>query len=46
MLTDDQKRLVIEILTEKVVALKGKNGTEFAQVQLTEIVKLLQQSLD
>lgn len=46
MLTDDQKRLIIDILTEKVVSLKGKNGTEFTQVQLAEIVRLLNESLN
>ena len=45
MLTEEQKQIVIDVLTEKVVSLKGKNGTEFTQNRIAEIVRVLQQSI-
>ena len=40
-LTQDDIKLIIDILTEKVIALKGKTGTEFTQAQLCGIIKKL-----
>ena len=40
-LTHEQVELVVAVLTEKVVSLKGKNGTEITQARLSEIIKLL-----
>lgn len=40
-LTQDEIKLIVDVLTEKVIALKGKSGTEFTQAQLTALVKKL-----
>lgn len=41
-LTSDEIKLVIEALKEKVILLRGKNGTEFTQAQLNLIIKKLE----
>jgi hypothetical protein len=38
---EDLRKLTISVLSEKVVSLKGKNGTEFTQAQLCKIIDLL-----
>lgn len=41
-LTPEQIELIISVLSDKVVSLKGKNGTEITQSRLCEIIKLLE----
>ena len=41
-LTQDEVKMIVDALTEKVILLKGKNGTEFTQAQLTAIIKKLE----
>lgn len=40
--TPEQTQLLLSVLTEKVVQLKGKNGTEITQARLCEIIKMLE----
>lgn len=41
LLTMEQVELLRSVLTEKVVSLKGKAGTEITQARLCEIIKFL-----
>lgn len=40
-MNSEQLELIIWALSDKIVALKGKNGTEFTQARLCEIIEVL-----
>ena len=41
-LTQDEIKMIVDVLIEKITALKGRNGTEFTQAQLAAIIKKLE----